>query len=513
MTSAAGAASRRWFFGPVPDLLFGCGLLYAGLFTLQTLAGPEMRAWLPLSLLPIVTLLFGAPHYGATLLRVYEQRADRRRYALFAVHATLLLAVAYVAGLHSSWVGSLLVTLYLTWSPWHYAGQNYGVALLFLRRRGVPVPPAAKRLLYASFVLSYALVFLAIHGPSGSAPYAPEGYRGTVYAFLSLGIPADLHTPLTLLAELAYLGALAGAGWILLPLADGRALAPAALLVGVQALWFTVPTIAVQWGVFQGVDPLRADQRAYAFMWVAVGHFVQYLWITTFYAAASGDAAQRAAYLLRTLLVGAALWVLPTLIFAPGLLGRPPLDLGLALLTAAVVNLHHFVLDGAIWKLRDGRIARALLRDPGEALAPLEIGPARRWAWPLLAAVGTFCFLLSLGLKLDASLAEGALARGDVARFRRSAELRAFFGRDSPHVRNQLARQAVAAGDLDTALVDVARSLALHPTAGAFLVEATVHERRGRPDLARGAADRARALAPDDPAVQGALRRFGTGEG
>ena len=39
------------------------------------------------------------------------------------------------------------------------------------------------------------------------------------------------------------------------------------------------------------------------------------------------------------------------------------------LLVASVVNLHHFVLDGAIWKLRDGRVARVLLRTaegPGE---------------------------------------------------------------------------------------------------------------------------------------------------
>ena len=39
------AAESRpgWFFGPAPDLFFGCGLLYMGLFTLQCFAGAPMR--------------------------------------------------------------------------------------------------------------------------------------------------------------------------------------------------------------------------------------------------------------------------------------------------------------------------------------------------------------------------------------------------------------------------------------------------------------------------------------
>ena len=75
---------RRWFFGPVSDLLFGCGLLYAGLFAWQALAGPAMRSALPYSLFPLLTLLLGAPHYGGTLLRVYENREHRRKYWVFS---------------------------------------------------------------------------------------------------------------------------------------------------------------------------------------------------------------------------------------------------------------------------------------------------------------------------------------------------------------------------------------------------------------------------------------------
>ena len=82
--------------------------------------------------------------------------------------------------------------------------------------------------------------------------------------------------------------------------------------------------------------------------------------------------------------VGAALWILPALLFAPGALGDLPYDAGLLVMIAAAVNVHHFILDGAIWKLRDGRIARILIRDPaqrGEPEVTPAATPAARGGW------------------------------------------------------------------------------------------------------------------------------------
>src|SRR5262249_18042193 len=152
--AAAAPQGNRWLFGPVPDVLLGCGVAYMVVFAALVFAGPQMRATLPLGLLPLVSVFFGTPHYGATLLRVYEQRNERRAYAFFTVWISLVLALLYVGALYSALLGSLLLSLYLTWSPWHYTGQNYGVTLLFLRRRGVEITPTTKRWIYASFLLS-----------------------------------------------------------------------------------------------------------------------------------------------------------------------------------------------------------------------------------------------------------------------------------------------------------------------------------------------------------------------
>jgi hypothetical protein len=87
MTSDAGAR-QGWLFGPVPDLIFGCGGAYIAIFAMLVVAGDQMLALVPLGLLPLLTLFTGTPHVGATLLRVYERREDRKRYALVSLWAS-----------------------------------------------------------------------------------------------------------------------------------------------------------------------------------------------------------------------------------------------------------------------------------------------------------------------------------------------------------------------------------------------------------------------------------------
>jgi hypothetical protein len=122
-------AHGKWLYGPSIDLLLGAGVGYLIsiplLLLLSSAAG--VGTW-PVAVSALIALLISGPHYGATILRVYEQRNDRRKYAFFAVWATIALCGLFVLGLNSVLVGSLLLTLYASWSPWHFAGQNYGAA-------------------------------------------------------------------------------------------------------------------------------------------------------------------------------------------------------------------------------------------------------------------------------------------------------------------------------------------------------------------------------------------------
>lgn len=482
--------------------MFGCGVAYLICFALLATAGPETRAFMPAAALAVGAIVTGIPHYGATLLRVYERREDRRAYAIFAIWVTLLIGVAFVVGTRSAAVASLLFTVYVSWNAWHYTGQNYGISLMFLGRRQVAVAAAEKRLIYATFVLSYLLILVSIHS-GGGAGYAPQAQDGWLVRFMSLGIPDGVSNIMLGILATAYAAALIGAAVLLRRRATSwRDLGPAALLVLVQAAWFVLPTLARASGTFQGIEPLSQHYADYAFFYVAYAHSIQYLWIASYYAKARDQEFRGASYFTKSLLAGAALWGIPALLFAPQALGALPYGGGLVLLVAATVNLHHFMLDGAIWKLRDGRIARVLLRS--ESGAAVARRPARGFARPLIWAAGAVCAVIFVVGTWERRVGYSeSLARQDSDRAAVAVQRLAWIGQDDADQHYQLAVLLATQHRLPDAIGHLERSIELSPSAAAWTGLAELYEQRRELSAAAAAYDRALALAPDHvPALQ-----------
>lgn len=540
------AAASPWLFGPAIDLAIGCGVAYMALFTALVFAGPELRALLPLGLLPLVSVFFGTPHYGATLLRVYEQRSERRAYAFFTIWISLVLAALYVGALYSAALGSLLLTVYLTWSPWHYTGQNYGVGLLFLRRRGIEITPTTKRCIYASFVCSYGLTLLAIHGAAYGVDYAPIDYSGTHYRFLSVGIPSPWWQAACGVLGVGYVAALAVAGRDLLRRAAKPSdLVPTALVIGTQALWFSLPPLGRELGLLTGVDPLQPDNAAFLFIWIAAGHAAQYLWITAYYSGKRG-VGERVRYYGRCVFAGSAIWSIPAILYvstgvAQSSFGGIAQGDDVGVMVAAMVNLHHFIIDGAIWKLRDGRVARALIRrDPVQA--ERDVAPGRRWLAPVLLTVGGLWTLTTVASLIERDRwLNPSVQRKDLATAEASLSRLAWMRRDSIRDYLLVGQLAYQRGDHDAALRMLDRAVERFDTAeahrrkGNFLEEmgekeealvayevglvqhpddASLLQGAGRLRLARGdyeeavrKLERAQALAPDDARTRLLLER------
>ncbi|MGH0030433.1 MAG: tetratricopeptide repeat protein [Myxococcota bacterium] len=460
MATAADVPTRRaWIFGPLPDLLLGCGLGYVLIAAAVSFAPIDRTTLIVWG--GLLTAFTGMPHYGATLLRVYENREDRQRYALFAVWASLLIWAVFAWGVYDAFVGSVMLTVYLTWSPWHYTGQNYGLAVMFLRRGGVDLDPGTKRLLYASFLLSYALAFLTLHSDPNSTTYGPA-LVGFTYQFLPISLPLVVYANLFLGVAVLYGAALLATAWRLR--SAGGALGPAAMLVATQALWFSVPSIAL-WLTGRTLSALDV---AFLFVWVAIGHSVQYLWITTYYAAASEGTPGRARYLGKTLFAGAIVWTVPALVFSPALLGRPSYELGLFMLIASAVNLQHFVLDGAIWKLRDGPVARILLARAKAAGAAATGGSDL--ARPAFLAVGAVCSVIAIaGPSLRTLVWAPAARTGDTQRAERVERWLGWMGLEEPAHWNRRAADRLAHGDYALATEYYQKSLDLYPNPDAWI--------------------------------------------
>lgn len=493
-------SQNRWLFGPVLDLSLGCGLLYAIVFG-GFAAFPGIRSHQPEYLLPLLILLFSMPHYGGTLLRVYEQRYDRRNYAIFSVYLTIAIFALFVVSLFDTWIASLLVTVYISWAPWHYTGQNYGISMMFLGRRGVEVDASLKHWIYASFFLAFALTFLVMHITLVPG-YTPYAYDAPKVAFLPLGIPTGIGNVLVVATGAAYLIATSVAAWVLLRRASLRDVAPVGALVLTQALWFSAPFSVRYFGWHTGLAPLDQHAAIRDFtLWTFVAHGVQYLWVTTYYARSAQPWSGYSRYLAKALVAGIAIWSLPVVLFAIDGIGRLSFDGGMALVVAAGVNLHHFVLDGAIWKLRNTRVASILIRSEPELPEGIGARTARRWPRRTVWTVALAGALIGFFEYYEAQVAlPDAQSKGNLVRVRGVLDRLGWIGFDRESDRADLASRFLERGDLDAAAEQYERSLELGAQGHTWLKLAMVEDRRGDFDAATRAYESALSSGIKRPA-------------
>jgi tetratricopeptide (TPR) repeat protein len=334
-----------WIYHPWLDLVVGCGAWSLPLMALAYFSSAASTlTWSVIFY--FLALFLNYPHYMATIHRAYHTAEDFQKYRIFTVHITLLVALTVV--LSHVWVGILpwIFTLYLTASPWHYSGQNYGLFMMFARRAGGQPTALERRALHALFLISYAILFLNFHTGRSVDPL-----------FISLNIPAMISKWAQIVLAIAFVACSVFGLSRLIKQTGACRLIPSLTLFSTQCVWFLLPTL------LSLVERFRVPQSRYSTGVLAVMHSAQYLWITSYYAkretAASAGRSWRPVMYFAVLMAGGiALFVpgpwLSSLVFH--------FDFTRSfLIFTALVNIHHFILDGAIWKLRDGRIAAILL--------------------------------------------------------------------------------------------------------------------------------------------------------
>lgn len=505
--------SNVWLFGAVPDLLFGAGLLYFIVLTAVTIAGSATGGVLPAGVIPILILIFSGAHYGGTLLRVFEHEDQRRTYRIFTLHATVLMIFVLLGALYSPTAGSLLISIYLTWSPWHYTGQNYGIALMFMRRRGAEISPAAKNWVYASFVLSYLSVFLNFHFEGGIGHADPLGYSAVAtsgFQFMSLGLPGVVRSTLMPVVGVAYVISLVVGVTLLLRANNFKTVAPAGLVLLVQSAWFAIPHLSyfAQLDTHIPAFTLNGSSNFESyFVWMALGHAIQYLWITSYYAKRDARWPGFTSYFTKAFVFGNAVWAAPLILMGPDTLGRPDYDGGLALCVAAAVNLHHFIVDGAIWKLRNPKIAAVLLHnvesaaEGAMALSRSKLVARMCWGMGVVLTIAAVLPSIELELRLP-----DAMKRRDYDTASAILDRAALYGRDSASYRTLLANQLIKDKLPLPALKHFWRSLELRPQAHGYLQVGVLNQQIQGTEFGLHAWKKGAELFPDDAAL---IKRVG----
>ena len=402
-----------WIDRPWIDLLIGCGGWSLPLLALSyAVVDGDVPRWS--AVFYGLALVCNYPHYMATIYRAYG-RDDRGAHRLYTHWLTAGLVALGVAA--HAWFPLVpwLFTAYVMWSPWHYTGQNFGVLMMFLRRAGIDVSAEERRRLHLAFLASFIMLLAAFNTGASADPLV-----------LSLGLPPISARIMEAGAGLTFLAGGLAAFVPLARRAPRRALLAPLTLYSTQALWFVLP-VAMNW-----MASIDTPQTRYSSGMLAVMHSAQYLWITRYFAKRDAEQAARAGgwspwRYWATLLAGGAALFLPI----PWLASYGwHVDFTASIfIVAAIVNLHHFMIDGVVWKLRNPRVGRVLVHAAGTAadgkpaatgVSTADAAPGRRpvftWAWraaliaalALLAAVDQWRYVLAIGHGERDRLAEAA---------------------------------------------------------------------------------------------------------
>jgi hypothetical protein len=312
----------RAFVHPVFDLLVIGSALSLALtpFLLWGEQASRLGAWLQLSL-PLLVLVSNSAHFAASTVRLYTRPNAFRELPFLTLGFPLLtLLLLTLALLFVDVVGRPLQTLYISWSPFHYAAQAYGLSLIYAYRSGCTLSPADKRLVRLACLLPFAVSLLGGYHLTGGEWLEARLFLVTLFGWIAFALPALV---------------------VLRLYRQGKTALP----------WISVAVLLSNcvWLITLG--------RTGAFAWATVFHGLQYLAIVTIFHVkdrlnrpgnAHGWAWHTATFYLPCVALGYLLFEIWP--FAYVLMG-----FGVAesmLLAAAVINLHHFIVDAFIWKLR-----------------------------------------------------------------------------------------------------------------------------------------------------------------
>jgi hypothetical protein len=333
------------FIHPVADYIM-IGGAWSIIVIAAFLARPDLVAGMNTAAFGVLILLLPVAHFAASTLRLYSKPSYYKEFPFLAfAFPVITLAVLSVCILSPTVTGRYLVALYLTWSPFHYAKQTYGLSLMYSYRSGVKLTDPEKRLVYWTCMMPF------LHSLLGS----PE-------LVLMWGIPSETLAALPDLRRALDLGAQA---FLVLTF-----LVPALLFYRIfQTRRQFLPLITVLIMVTNGLWWTTLPYID-AFILATLAHGLQYNAITTIYHVRERlrDAANRHGWFYH-----AALFYGGCVLLGFGLFYCWPYAFvwagaGLAesmLLVIATINLHHFIVDAYIWRLRSPSNAPTLVDPPG----------------------------------------------------------------------------------------------------------------------------------------------------
>ena len=337
---------HRYFVNAYVDFLFIGGLSIIAYFVIRHF-GIQDRSYWVYTLSGGLVWIGNWPHFSATIYRLYRSRENVKQYPLTATLVPIVVFGGMIASFFSpNVVAPYFVKFFLIWSPYHFSGQTIGITLIYARRNGF-VFTKLQRLALSGFVFGTFLT------SSIAAEVSPEGNQYYSIHYPGFGLPYWLYQSSI---YVIWASGIVLVGSIVLHCVKTRRFLHPMILLPATAQYF--------WFVAGRSIPAFTE-------FVPFFHSIQYLLIAWSMEIVERREQQKAAvngaffyktsarWGLLNVAGGAGLFFLMPRFFAA--LGTP-LDFSLGVVLAAI-QIHHFFVDGVIWKLRRTSVSSPLMEN------------------------------------------------------------------------------------------------------------------------------------------------------
>lgn len=372
--SAAKPAQHLYFVNaPVDYLIIGLASIvtFAAFFLIY--GDSKTVLWVaPLAL--TMQYIINHPHFAATNYRLYHNKENIMQYPFTALVIPWLILAAVIGSFYSpDYIAVIFYKVFMYWSPYHFSGQTLGISLIYARRAGFFVGKwerfTLSQTIYSTFLYMTAngdVITAATDLVLSTKSYDVDQIR--------LGLPG--WVPYFIL------------GWLI-----------------INAMGFTY--LVVKWSIAQRrvLPPIVVLPLLTQFVWFIPGSYCPsfYLFVPMFHSlqylliAWSLQLKEKMDLLKITPSVGyvvreTARWGLINGFLGWLLFWGIPLGLYHLFSTefgwsytetfvlgiiGAGVQVHHFFVDGVIWKLKKKTIASPLMVNLDDMIHPAQLPPLK----------------------------------------------------------------------------------------------------------------------------------------
>ena len=112
--------------------------------------------------IPFFILLSNNTHFAASTVRLYSKPGSYKALPFLTFLFPLIMVLLLTASIsQADRIGPFIQAVYLSWSPFHYAAQAYGLGVLYCYRSGCAISIGHKRILWWAALMPFVHNMLA----------------------------------------------------------------------------------------------------------------------------------------------------------------------------------------------------------------------------------------------------------------------------------------------------------------------------------------------------------------